>query len=190
MACPPYVNSAYGQVLAVTSLSRPTGYDAYEGRFIYETDTDRIYAYDGTTWIFKDWNSAAARPGVSLSDAAQSIPTNSSTAITWGTEVSDPDGWTAGGIALVTVPAGWDGVYTVNASASWATTGLGTTPATALLINGATVYSNNGLAPYGIHTLSVARAFVAGDTIQFVVFQTSGAAVNVNSTMLIAWLGR
>lgn len=50
MACPQYVNSPYGQTLVVTSASRPTGFDLYEGRLIYETDTDKLLVYDGIGW--------------------------------------------------------------------------------------------------------------------------------------------
>lgn len=38
----------------VTSATRPTG---YEGRVIYETDTDTYYMYDGSSWVafWKGW---------------------------------------------------------------------------------------------------------------------------------------
>ena len=43
------LNDIWNQVIAqVTSASRPTG---TEGQVIYETDTGRFYAHNGTTWV-------------------------------------------------------------------------------------------------------------------------------------------
>lgn len=50
MACPSYTNSSYGQALVVTSATRPTGLELYQGRIIYEADTHRLLVYSGAAW--------------------------------------------------------------------------------------------------------------------------------------------
>src|SRR5512143_2920931 len=98
-----------------TSATRPTG---VEGMCIYETDTDRHWVYSGSAWVFMGWYSTAGRPGVILTDAAQTLVSATPTDITWGTEVSDVDGWTSGGSATLTVPTGWDGQYVISYTAT------------------------------------------------------------------------
>ncbi|MEP7114757.1 MAG: hypothetical protein ABI862_15930, partial [Ilumatobacteraceae bacterium] len=79
--------------------------------------------------------------GVILTDAAQTIVTGTGTDITWGTEVSDVDGWTSGGSATLTVPAGAAGIYVCTYSGSW---NLSTASGTAtVLINGVAAYVGN-----------------------------------------------
>lgn len=53
MPCPPFP-SAYGNVMVVSSTTRPTALELYAGRWIYETDTGRTLLYDGTGWIVMD----------------------------------------------------------------------------------------------------------------------------------------
>lgn len=53
MPCPPS-SSSFGNVLVVTSTTRPVGADLYVGRVIYELDTQRIMLWDGTGWIIED----------------------------------------------------------------------------------------------------------------------------------------
>lgn len=38
-------------IVICTAATRPTGGALYEGLFIYETDTDRVYVYNGTEWV-------------------------------------------------------------------------------------------------------------------------------------------
>lgn len=38
-------------IVITTSTTRPTGADLFEGLWIYETDTDRVYSWNGTAWI-------------------------------------------------------------------------------------------------------------------------------------------
>lgn len=40
-------------IAIVTSGTRPTGGALFTGLMIYETDTKRIYVYDGATWIYR-----------------------------------------------------------------------------------------------------------------------------------------
>lgn len=49
--CTSYVEPGQGRIAAVTSGTRPTGVFVWEGRWIWETDTDRTCVYDGTGWV-------------------------------------------------------------------------------------------------------------------------------------------
>lgn len=53
MTCPGAASS-FGEILVVSSTTRPTGLDLYAGRYIYEADTGRTMMYDGTGWIVMD----------------------------------------------------------------------------------------------------------------------------------------
>lgn len=173
-------------VTQCTSSTRPTGVG---GRIIYETDTDRIYVYVAA-WVLIGWGTSTARPWVSLTDATQSIGTASATDITWGTEVADPDGWTSGGSATLTVPTGFDGLYVLSYTATWATSSLGTTPGVFLLVNGVNVGSAVGLTFGGTHTMTKLLALAATNTIKVQAYQNSGGSINVSSTLVLARLGR
>jgi hypothetical protein len=58
---------------------------------------------------------------VVLTDAAQSIANATASDVTWGTEVTDPRGWTSGGSATLTCPTGDEGAYSVSFVGGWAT---------------------------------------------------------------------
>ncbi|MEY2580528.1 MAG: hypothetical protein QOE09_377 [Ilumatobacteraceae bacterium] len=173
-----------------TSATRPTGANLYEGVIIYETDTHRRWIYSGSAWVFLDTTSTSNRAGVILTDAAQTIVTATASDITWGTEVSDVDGWTSGGSATLTVPTGWSGRYVVSYSAQWSTSALGTTPGVDLVVNGASVSGANGPGALGAYTVSPCITLAATDTIKCRVYQNSGVSVTVVSRLEIAWLGR
>jgi len=174
-------------VVPCLSSARPTG---VEGRIIYETDTDRIYVYDGSAWVLIGWGTATARPWVSLTDAAQSIATATATDITWGTEVADPDGWHSGGSATLTTPTGFDGPHLVTASVGWASATLGTTPGVFLIVNGVNVAAANGPTFGQVHTVSALVALAATDTLKVQAYQNSGGSVNATSTLTLVRLGR
>lgn len=187
--CTPYVDSPYGRIGIYTSSTRPTPPDAYEGKVIVESDTDRVMVFvSGTTWMRIGYYSLAGRPGVILTDAAQSISNTTVTDITWGTEVSDVDGWTSGASATLTVPTGLSGWYSISYSGVWSA-GPGTTQGVQCLINGSSAYAYNGSSLWNPTTLSFTRALSAADTLKFQVYQSSGGAINVVSRCEVAWLG-
>lgn len=159
-----------------------------EGMVCYVTGTDRYYGYSGSAWVVIGWSSSAGRPGVVLTDAAQSISNTTVTDITWGTEVSDPDGWTSGGSATLTVPSGWGGVIAANFTPVWSDN-PGTTQGAQCLINGTAAYGYNGSSLWNPASLSFVRSVTVGDTIKFQVYQSSGGAINVVSRCEVAWLG-
>lgn len=126
--------------------------------------------------------------GVLLTDAAQSIPTSSVTDITWGTEVSDPDGWTSGGIATLTVPAGKAGRYIVTYSGTWSASP--TSQTIACNINSTPTYEVSpgslGVGTNFVPTLTFVRTFAVADTIKFTAAQSSGSARDLTSRLEIA----
>jgi len=174
-------------VVPCLSSGRPAG---VEGRRIYETDTDREWVYNNSAWVLAGWGTAAARPGVLLTDAAQSIGTASLTDITWGTEVSDVDGWTSGGSATLTVPTGWDGQYSITFSGVWGSTSLGTVPQLVILVAGAAAGGAGGLVASGVHSCTITRTLAATDTVKCQVYQNSGGNVDFTGRLEIVWLGR
>ena len=129
--------------------------------------------------------------GVVLTDAAQTITTGTITDITWGTEVSDPDGWTSGGSATLTVPSGKGGRYALYYRGVWSANPVST--AATFLIAGvaeapATHYSWSA-ANY-MNCLQIAvRTLVVGDTIKVSLFQASGSNKDIVSLLEIIWLG-
>lgn len=187
--CTPYVDSAEGRKTICTSATRPTGANVWPGKEIFETDTSRSWIYtSGATWALTHWASTAGRPGVILTDAAQSFTTGVVGDVTWGTEVSDVDGWTSGGSATLTVPAGWGGRYLVTYTGTWSAT-----PTTANFIS----IPISGVATYGglvnpnmlQATVSFLRSFTAGETLKVQGYQASGGSLTLTSRLEISWVG-
>lgn len=126
-----------------------------------------------------------AAGGVILTDAAQTITTATITDVTWGTEVSDPDGWTAGGIASLTVPAGKGGRYMITYTGAWSGA-VGTTPGAAFYLNAVYQFDvpvSLGGFPGLTHVLSFVRTLVAGDTFRFSVFHNAGVNRDITSRL-------
>lgn len=125
--------------------------------------------------------------GVLLTDAAQTLTTATITAITWGTEVSDPDGWTSGGSATLTVPAGKGGRYLLAFTGTW---NLGPTAHSVLLsVNGATVLeaiNASGGTVLATSMFTTLRTLAAGDQLIFSVVQASGGNRDITSRLEIA----
>jgi hypothetical protein len=40
-------------IVVATSLTRPVGTARYEGLLLYETDTDKMYTWDGAAWVYR-----------------------------------------------------------------------------------------------------------------------------------------
>ena len=163
----------------------------FEGLEFTCTDTDRSFEYTGTAWVFLRATAAAGRAGIILTDAAQTITTGTNTDVTWGTEVLDPDGWTSGGSATLTVPSGWDGRYAIHYKGAWSTDP--TTARCAIFINGA-VYAGehtllNFASTYVVQAAIPVITLAAGATIKVQVFHAAGSNRDVVSRLEVAWLG-
>lgn len=188
--CTPYVDGAEGRKTICTSTTRPTGADIWPGKEIFETNTTRSWIYTGSAWVLTSWATSTGRPGVILTDTAQSIPNGTATDVTWSTEVADVDGWTSGASATLTVPTGWGALYSVSYTGAYATS-PGSPMAVAAMINGGVTYAASSTfgASWGAPTLSFTRALAATDTVKIQVVQSSGGAVNLTSRLEIIWLG-
>lgn len=174
------------QVVAqVTSGTRPTG---VEGRIITETDTDRIVAYDGSSWVRVGNYSSTGRTGVALARISTSQTISSSagtfTAISWDTETTDTDAFITVPATTITIPSGLAGLYSVLATVSW-----NASPGTDSSIE---VYNTVTTGIYrfpiggGSQLTSVALAAVvpaaAGDGLQIRVSQGSGSSKTITAT--------
>lgn len=124
----------------------------------------------------------SGRSSVILTDAAQAIANATVTDITWGTEVSDPDGWTSGGSATLTVPPTFGSRYHVCYTGQWSAS-VGASAGVACLYNGVTFYAVMHGGLWNVSTLDFLRTMAAGDTLKFQVFQSNGAPVNVTSRL-------
>lgn len=98
--------------------------------------------------------------------------------VTWDTEDFDSDGFGSTASGVLTIPAGLDGVYATSAMEHilGGTTG---NHGISLLHNGVVVrYGNVPTNQTTRDTVSVVLQLVAGDTIQWQMFQTTGVAQN------------
>lgn len=161
-----------------------------QGMHCVTTDLGRIWVYSGAAWVFLGYYLAAGRPGVILTDAGQTITTATATQITWGTEVSDVDGWTAGGIALLTVPAGWAGRYLVSYQGAWSG-GVGAAAAVVAVHSDGVRRWEGGQAGgfFGYPVVTFLATLAVADNFYFQVYQSSGANRDITSRLEITWLG-
>lgn len=100
--------STLSGITICTSSTRPTG---FEGQIIYETDTDLVRAYDGTTWNLVGASSyAVASGGTTSSITASGVNYKLHTFTTSGTLTIS----TAGFVDIMAIGAGGGGHGTVN----------------------------------------------------------------------------
>jgi hypothetical protein len=154
------------------------------------TAMPRDWLWNGVIWRAVGWWGSSGRIGVHLSDASQACASGSTVDITWGSELHDPDGWTSGGSATLTVPVGFAGVYGVSFTVIWSTSGVGAAPAIVGYVDGTVRYGAGGLAPFGVHTLTYDVILAEAQTIKFAVFQNSGVSVNATSILTVWQRGR
>ena len=175
-------------VATVLAAGKPTG---TEGQVIAVTDSDRLEIYNGSVWLPSEPWSSSGRVGVSLTDATnRSIPTGTSTytAITWGTEVYDSDGFITAASDTITVPTNRGGLYAIAAQTTWASS-PGANSVIEISVNGTVGWRQ----PIGAATqsllcmVSATIALAAGDTVKIRLSQGSGGAINVNPSSMQMW---
>lgn len=127
-------------------------------------------------------------------DGTQSIPDNSSTAVTFGAEEFDTDGFhsTSGSTSRITIPTGKGGKYRFTYHFGLASSNTTGSRIGFLRKNGGTD-SNNiiGSAIFLVPSASVASVatgvveadLVAGDYVELFIYQNSGGAINLGSTL-------
>jgi hypothetical protein len=191
MSCLPASFSNIGKVLVVTSSTRPTGTNLYEGRVIFETDTNRFWYYSGTAWILM--GGSAPRVRVTRTGTF-SLANNTNTTVLWDSEVEDADAFhsTSVNTSRLTVPTGLGGIYHVGYQVDFPAAANITT--CWLIVNGAATR-------YGYHQIpNVSQGTIinghddltlaAGDYVELQAYQNSGGAINaagVNAKFWAYW---
>jgi len=173
-----------------TSGTRPSA--PSEGTFIYETDTDRVYVYNGG-WFRTTIGSSAAgcRTGVKLRRVAtQSIGNATGVDINWDTEDRDSDSYIGVTSSTVTIPSGLAGVYVVTAGVLWASDPTTAGPSHIQISMGGRFWRDSTTA---LNALSTRRTVTAidelavADTLTVEVYQTTGGSINVTTAWLQAY---
>lgn len=185
--------TANGRQQVITQLSAASlPAAATEGRVYAVTDRDRLEIDTGTVLLPGPAWGTAGRVGFALSDATnRSIPTGTGThtALTFGTEVTDTDGFFTAGGTTVTIPTNRGGLYAGMFQCTWASS-PGANSAISLLVNGATAWR---ICPTAATQLLVcalpigALGLNAGDTLQVTASQGSGGAININPSQWQMW---
>jgi hypothetical protein len=128
--------------------------------------------------------------------AAQSISNDTLTTVTWNSEDFDTNSFhsTSSNTGRLTIPVA--GKYLINAMIGWDTTGNTNTKTVTMRKNGADLFKSNGLgtgSDYQSQSLQYIVNAAVNDYFEILVYQTSGAAINVlqnaNSTYQISYLG-
>ena len=113
---------------------------------------------------------------------------NSTTPCVFTSVIDDPDGIYAGGI--FTIPAGGDGLYELKGACGTAVNGSGIREG-AIFINGSPVRFGDIIPANGSFStpgyVSSVEKLVAGDTIQFGLFQNSGSSLAFTATTSICY---
>lgn len=129
--CTPWVDSSLGSVTVCTSATRPTGGDLYAGKVIFETDTKRMFVYDGAAWRSVAVETAWTAPTLLNSWVNYNGATHQ---VAQYRKVGDlvyvrgfiKSGTTTAGTVLLTLPVGFRPPMQVNfaSSANFAAAGL------------------------------------------------------------------
>lgn len=176
-------------VVTCTSGTRPSS--PPEGMVIFETDTDRIYVYNGTAWVEF---TRALRPAQAIVSrpAAQSVGSGGTgTAISFTSEDVDTASMVdlVGSATNVVIP--FTGTYAITGAMTYAAGATGTR--SAAIYRGGVLAAeqkrpaSNSSDPV---TVGVDLLLTASDVITLVAFHTQGAALNVsNSTLSVRHTG-
>lgn len=169
-------------ITTCTSGTRPTG---TEGRFIYETDTDRLKYYDGAAWQTALQLGASSRVGGSWTRVAtQTISISVTTDVLWDTEGYDSDGFLTPSASTATVPSGSGGIYVATAKIVWS---ADSTPARMALVwslGGVTYYDmteiGSSAMPVGFQQgISGMAVMAAADTVKCEIRHASAASKTI-----------
>lgn len=191
--------SALGGIVVCTSVTRPTT-GLYEGLFIFETDTDRVYFYTGAAW--KRLGLTDDPPACRLKrTGVQAIGDNNATLVIFDAEDYDPFGMHDNAVLNTRCVFPEAGVYDLTFSCSWAGAAdyLSTwvqfryngNPALVLAYSSDGTYADAGANPG--NSLATDYKFAAGDFVEVVVYQnnTANAIRNLNVYAFTArWVGR
>lgn len=176
-----------------------------EGGMWYQTDTDRLLSYTGTSWQRIAYNGASGRTGGRWSiplATPQSFTTGTAAFMSWTTEAADSDGFLAIPSTTFTVPAGMDGQYVVSCSLIWSGDPTGNVAApnsnnasTLIVWNiGAVEYTTNAEVSKGsVYSnrtgVTGFATLAAGDSFQIRARQVSGGTLTAYGILNVARIG-
>lgn len=179
----------YTGVVPCTSTTRPTAPTV--GMSIYEIDTQRIKTWNASIWQDLKHAATSDAPAVkAVKIASQSFTSGVETAVVFGGESYDTHGMhsTVSNTDRLTVPAGYGGLYAVDAYVFWDAAAAGpSTRQMKLAINGvagAPHIWQLGISAGWPHsqTLHTELRLNPGDFIGLACTQDSGGAVTMNGT--------
>ena len=185
-------------VQVTTSGARPAA--PAEGMVIYETDTDRLLAYDGSAWQRVGWGASGGRTGCTIRrNANQSVNSDSRTAISFDAEDADTDAFFAPTSTTVTIPSGLGGLYTITLSVSSGSQ-LGTSAGAYIASAGSAnqivatgAGSNDNMFPLVSSRYYIGCAMTvplaAADTITAGFYHNIGLAINVTARLTVYRIG-
>lgn len=149
-----------------------------------------VQGTDFVTKGYADTHYTQTLPGGVIAEiyrsTTQALTTATPAFVTWDTVLADPLGfWSAGSPTLLTVPAGYGGVYLIVVSAAFAAHADSAQRQVTIVVNGLTAIASD--ARPAINSGTFTTAFVtttafglnAGDNISVKVRQDSGGALNV-----------
>jgi len=170
----------HGGAFFCTSGTRPVS--PWEGMSIYETDTNRTYTYNGTTWILI----AGPTPRVKVyKAAAQSVPNVTSTDLLFDTEVVDTDAMHSTSVNTNRLTCVVPGLYHAGYSTFFAAAAATTYGASCISSSAgggrlAFTQASNNAASGCVVSGSDFFSMAAGDYLSNAVTQNSGGNLNVS----------
>jgi hypothetical protein len=166
-----------------------------EGNMSFLKDTNSLEYYDGAAWTAVAGGGGTTFVGCKVTSAAQTIPNNTSTLLTFTTETFDTDSFhnNSTNTSRITIPTGKGGYYLVLGTGYWTTNATGTARYLELLKNGSLQFYNNADTTGSTEPsnfISQIVNVVATDYLELRVVHTRGADLNYNDIQFqVSYLG-
>lgn len=180
-------------VQITTSSARPTS--PAEGMMIYETDTDRLLIYNGSSWVRFGQSASTGRTGCTVRNTTSTGVGNGALyAPTFNTSDYDSDSFCSTPSGTITVPTGLGGLYSIAFSIQFAgVSGFPIGAGIKVSTNSTAWGYNGGLQSMGNATpvtsagvtysggIATIMPLNAGDTLTFTGSQTSGGTISATA---------
>lgn len=170
-------------IIVCTSGTHPSSPDV--GMYVHETDTDRLLVWNGSTWTRVGVGSGTGRTGCILTRTSTIIANASDTTLNFDGHSPDPENFYPGSGGTITVPTGCGGLYNITVQTNWSASVGSLGGSKVKLTRSGTTICEDAIPPgASAHTATfVSIPFNAAQTATIVVQQTSGASLNVTSTV-------